>query len=122
MTSDAEALDAFFAGHPDGRVVAARVAAAVDALGPHTQRVTKSQVAFRRRRSFAWLWRPGQYVRSTVPVVLTVALPRRDDSPRWKEVVHPGARTWIHHLELRSPEEVDDTVLGWLAEAYAAAG
>lgn len=122
MTPDADALDAFFAGSPEGRAIAATVAAAVGALGPFTQRVTKSQVAFARRRTFAWLWRPGQYVRSTVPVVLTVSLPGRDASPRWKEVIHPTARRWVHHLELRSPEEVDESVLGWLAAAYDDAG
>lgn len=120
MTSDA--LDAFFAGHPEARVIAGRVAAAVDDLGPSTLRVTKSQAAFSRRRAFAWLWRPGQYVRSSVPVVLSVSLPHRDDSPRWKQVVHPTPRRWMHHLELRTPEEVDDTVRDWLAAAHAAAG
>jgi hypothetical protein len=122
VISDADALDDFFAGHPDARGIAATVAAAVGELGPSTLRVTRSQVAFVRRRAFAWLWRPGQYVRSSVPVVLSVSLPHRDDSPRWKEVVHPTARRWMHHLELRAPEEVDDTVRGWLAAAHDAAG
>lgn len=48
--------------------------------------------------------------------------PHEVASPRWKEVVHPAAHVWMHHLELRTPEEVDEDVVGWLAEAYAAAG
>ena len=126
MTSDdgsaADPLDAFFAGHPHGRSVAAAVAAVVEDLGPHTVRMTRSQVAFRRRRGFAWLWRPGQYVRSEVPVVLSLSLPCRDDSPRWKQVVHPSPHAWMHHLELRTTEEVDDAVRDWLAAAYDGAG
>ncbi|WP_404386565.1 DUF5655 domain-containing protein [Knoellia locipacati] len=122
MTSDPASVDEFFAGHPDGAAVAARVLATVDALGTHTVRVTKSQVALRRRRGFAWLWRPGQYLRSEVPVVLSVALPHRDPSPRWKEVVRPSPRAWMHHLELGSPDEVDDEVRAWLRTAYDAAG
>ena len=112
----------FFADHPDSRAVAAGVVSAVDALGPHEVRVSRSQVAFRRRRGFAYLWRPGQYVRSEVPAVLSVALPRQVANPRWKEVVHPSPGVWMHHLELRSPAEVDDEVRDWLAEAYEHAG
>ena len=120
--SAADSLDAFFAGHPESRSVAAAVAAVVEDLGPHTVRVTKSQVAFRRRRGFAWLWRPGQYVRSEVPVVLSLSLPSRDDSPRWKEVVHPSPHAWMHHLELQAPDEVDAAVRDWVAVAYDGAG
>ena len=115
-------VEDFFAGHPDGRAVAAAVASAVDALGHAEVRVSRSQVAFRRRTGFAYLWRPGQYLSSEVPAVLSIALPRELASDRWKEVVHPATGTWMHHLELRGPREVDDEVREWLAEAYAAAG
>lgn len=120
--SDARALDTYFAGQPEGRSIAEAVAVVVAGLGPHTVRATRSQVAFRRRRGFAWVWRPGQYVRSDVPVVLSVSLPGRDASPRWKEVVHPSPRAWMHHLELRTVAEVDPEVREWVARAYAAAG
>ncbi|MCD6639290.1 MAG: DUF5655 domain-containing protein [Nocardioides sp.] len=112
----------FFAEHPAGAEIAAAVGTLVDDLGPHTVRITRSQVAFRRRRGFAFLWRPGQYVTSDVPAVLSVALSRHDPDPRWKEVAHPSPRVWMHHLELRSPDEVDEQVRGWLAEAYDNAG
>lgn len=121
MTSDPDPVGDFFSGHPDGVAVAAAVVASVDAVGPHTIRVTRSQVAFRRRRGFAWLWRPGQYVRSEVPAVLSVALPVRDGSSRWKEVVQPSPGRWMHHLELSSPDEVDDDVHVWSRRAYDAA-
>lgn len=111
----------FFGGHPAGRAVAAAVTRVVDALGPHEVRVSRSQVAFHRRTGFAYLWRPGQYVSSEVPAVLSIALPREVASPRWKEVVQPSARVWMHHLELRTPLEVDDEVRAWLVEAYDAA-
>lgn len=112
----------FFAGSPEGTAVFEEVDRAVRALGPVDVRVTRSQVAFRRRRGFAYLWRPGRYVRSDVPAVLSVVLPARDPSGRWKEVVHPSPRVWMHHLEARSPDEVDDEVRAWLREAYQAAG
>lgn len=81
-------------------------------------RTTKSQVAFRgARRGFAFLWWPGRYVRSEVPAVLSIALDSRIDSPRFKSVVQPSPGVWMHHLELRSAEELDDEVTGWLRRA-----
>jgi hypothetical protein len=114
--------ESFFEGHPDGLAVYQAVASAVAALGDSQVRVTKSQVAFRRRRGFAYVWRPGQYVSSTVPAVLSLALPREVGSARFKEVVHPAPSVWMHHLELRDPGEVDEEVAAWLGEAWAAAG
>ena len=95
---------------------------AVSTLGDVTVRVTRSQVAFRRQRGFASVWRPGQYVGSDVPAVLSIALPRPVDSPRFKEVVQPAATVWMHHLELHDATQVDDQVRAWLREAYDAAG
>ena len=46
----------------------------------------------------------------------------RDHSPRWKQVVEPAPGRFTHHLELRSVDEVDDEVGGWLREAWEAAG
>ena len=106
-----------FAGSDDGLAVFHAVRAAVASLGPFTEQTSKSQVTFRRRRGFAYVWRPGQYVRSAVPAVLSVALDHEDPSPRWKEVAHPSPRVWMHHLELHRPEEVDEEVVDWLAEA-----
>jgi hypothetical protein len=111
-----------FAGSDDGLAVYEAVRAAVESLGEFTERATRSQVAFRRRRGFAYVWRPGKYVRSDVPAVLSIALDHEVSSPRWKQVAHPAAATWMHHLELHRPEEVDDEVVGWLAEAARLAG
>jgi hypothetical protein len=36
-------------------------------IGDASVHVTKSQIAFRRRKAFAYVWRPGQYVNGTVP-------------------------------------------------------
>ncbi|MBN1661408.1 MAG: hypothetical protein JXA93_23655 [Anaerolineae bacterium] len=85
-------------------------------------RVSKSQIAFRRRRSFAWVWRPGQYLKGEVaPLVLTLSLPQRDASPRWKEVVEPAPGKFTHHLELYDVVDVDDQVRRWLRYAWEGA-
>ncbi|MBK7216983.1 MAG: hypothetical protein IPH95_07965 [Candidatus Promineofilum sp.] len=95
---------------------------AVEALGPVELRVGKSQVSFRRRIAFAWAWMPDRYLGpGHAPLVLSVALRRRDASPRWKEIVEPAPGRFMHHLELRAPDEIDDDVRRWIAEAYAIA-
>jgi Domain of unknown function (DUF5655) len=108
----------FFAGWPGARAVFDRVLSVLDGLGPVEVRTSKSQVAFRRRRGFAYLWLPGRYLsKPTAEVVLSIALGRHDPSGRFKEVAHPAPGQWMHHLELQDAGEVDDEVVGWLREA-----
>jgi hypothetical protein len=112
----------FFHGHADALAAYERVRAMLDRLGPFSVRITKSQVAFRRKRGFAYLWRPGQYLTApNAEVVLTVALGRHDGSPRFKEVVHPSPTQWMHHLEIQGLDDLDDEVEQWLSEAAARA-
>lgn len=118
-TDEDRAAADFFDGSPQGLAICQRVRDEIAALGQASVAVTRSQVSFRRDRGFAYVWRPGRYVRSDVPAVLSIALPHRLDSPRFKSVVHPSTRVWMHHLELADPDEVDDEVRSWLAQAWA---
>lgn len=120
--TDRVGVEQFFADNPIGLAVHDRVVAVLDDLGSYEIGVSRSQVAFRRRRGFAYLWLPRRYVRRGAEVVLSLALDREMPSPRWKEVAHPAASTWMHHLEVNAAAELDDEVAGWLAEAYRAAG
>lgn len=111
------------AGHPIALAVFARVRDVLEAAGRVEVRVSKSQIAFRRDRGFAYLWLPGRYLAQPgADVVLSVALGRRDGSPRWKQVVEPAPGRWMHHLEIRDVTEVDDEVASWLTEAADRAG
>lgn len=113
----------FFADRPLPMQLFALVRHEVEAIGPAAVRATKSQIAFRRRRAFAWIWMPGQYLRGRgAPLVLSVSLPRRDESPRWKEVVEPAPGRFMHHLELYAPSDIDAEVCEWLRRAWDAAG
>ena len=113
----------FFVGHPLGTAVFDRVWPVVAAWSDTTVRVSRSQVALRRRRGFCWLWLPGTYLAHPgAEVVLSVALGRLDGSLRWKEVAHPAAAHWVHHLEINNVSDVDDEVAAWLREAAERAG
>jgi hypothetical protein len=115
--------EAFFEGHPVALAVYQAVSAACSDEGPASIRVTRSQVAFRGRRGYAFLWLPGRWLRRpAVDVVLSIALDRRLESPRFKEIVHPAPAVWIHHLEVASVDVIDDEVVGWLREARRRAG
>ena len=108
----------FLDGHPVAVSVYERVRSCLADLGPFAVRTSKSQIAFRRKRGFAYLWLPGQYLKNPdAEVVLSIALGRHDPSGRFKEVVHPATHHWMHHLELHGPEEIDAEVLEWLREA-----
>lgn len=114
--------DEFFDGQALSKQLFETVRREVESLGETSMRVTKSQVAFRRKRGFAWVWMPGVYLkRETPPLVLTLSLPRRDGSPRWKEIVEPYPGRFTHHLELHDPAEIDDEVRSWLKEAWETA-
>jgi hypothetical protein len=106
-----------------GRAVFETVSGMVSPFGGVAIETTRSQIAFRRRRGFALIWLPGMYLaRPQAEVVLSIALDRAVASPRFKEIAHPSAGIWQHHLEVRSVAELDDEVRSWLRAAYDCAG
>ena len=127
-----KALDAFFGDAAESRAIFDVLRVMIERLGGVTLRVSRSQVAFRRRTAFTWVWmprmylsggRPEQYLhRPAAPLVLTVGLRRRDPSPRWKQVVEPAPGRFTHHLELYSAGDLDDEGRRWLLEAWEKAG
>lgn len=111
-----------FSGSPRGLELFRAMERMLAEPTPPAIRATKSQVAFRGKRGYAYLWWPGRYLASDVPAVLSIALPRHVDSARFKEVVNPSPGLWMHHLELHSEADLDAEVADWLREARAAAG
>lgn len=114
------AIDGFFEGRETSRRLFEAVALEVACLDGVTVRVSKSQVAFRRRRNFALVWIPGQYLkgRGAAPLVLTLSFPQRDPSPRWKEITEIGPGRFTHHLELYGEADIDAEVCRWLQAAW----
>jgi hypothetical protein len=48
-----------------------------------------------------------------------VVLARRLESPRFRRIDNISPRNQVHLFRLHSPDEVDQEVEAWLAEAYA---
>jgi hypothetical protein len=114
-------LDQFFSGYEESRRIFDALRAAIETLGTMEIRVAKSQVAFRRRKAFAWAWVPDRYLGGGhAPLVLTLSFAERNPSPRWKQIVEPAPGRFTHHLELTSESEIDGEVRGWLQAAWEA--
>lgn len=107
----------------DDPLVADVVEKIADHLGARAQmRAARTQVAWKRRRTFLLVWTARRWLGpSAAPVVITVVLPDPVDSPRWKQVnqVRPGQ--WNHHVEVQALTQVDDEVLRWIDLAWESA-
>jgi hypothetical protein len=115
-------LDEFFRDQVTSRQLYNALLETVNDIGLTEQRITKSQIAFRLKQPFAWVWIPGRYLRGRfAPIVLTISFPKRDPSPRWKEIVEPTPGRFMHHLEVYSVADLDQQVRNWLSAAMAEA-
>jgi hypothetical protein len=116
-------LDEFFAEDDGSRVLFDVLLSAIEGIGQIEMRISKSQIAFSRKRAFAWAWIPGKYLKGEqAPLVLSISLGRRDTLDRWKEVVEPTKGRFMHHLGLHHSNEIDEEIHGLLREAWFEAG
>ena len=69
-------------------------------------------IFFKRRRTFVQLRPMRRWV------ALSMMLPRKLDDPRISRKVVDTGRSFYHVLNIAGPEQVDETVRGWLDEAY----
>ncbi len=116
-------LDEYFHAYDESRRIFNVLQSMIGSAGPAEMRVTKSQVAFRRKKGFAWAWIPEKSLhRKAAPLVLSLAFRERDPSPRWKEVVEPYPGRFMHHLELYSAADLEVEVQAWLRAAWVQAG
>jgi len=102
----------YFASGPEfERPIYEAVAAALTELGPLVVDAVQVGILFKRVRTFAEL-RPQR-----ARVVLSFWLSRPLDHPRVVRSLG-GPRRFAHFVHLREPQDVDDEVRDWLAEAY----
>jgi len=111
----AMALEAYLATGPEHeRAICETVIAHLESLGPvHVEPVSVG-IFFKRTTTFAQA-RP-----MTRWEALSFVLPRKLSHPRLARKVYSSASRHYHVVNLRSPDEVDDEVRGWLTEAYEA--
>ena len=107
-------LEEYFAadGPPFERAIFEAVHAHLSTLGPLHLEPVAVGLFFKRSRTFVEL-RP-----MTRWMVLSFILSTRVDDPRiTRQVAVSGSRVY-HQTKLRTPEDVDEQVRGWLTDAY----
>ena len=108
----------FFQGHP---TEFALYRVLMDMLEPRYEdlhsKVQKTQITLTNRRVFACVSLPRKKCEGA-PIVVTVGLGYRLDSPRVWMAVEPYPNRWTHHILVRTPGEIDQELLGWIDEAY----
>ena len=115
-------VDRFFAPFPASRVLFDALMTRLSARDVKT-RVTKSEIALLvEDKVIARVWIPDRYLHGQhAPLVLTLSFGARDASPRWKEITEVRKGRFTHHLEIASPQEIDDEVLAWIDRAIVTA-
>lgn len=117
VCAPAVSVDAYYAARPPvEREIFEAVASHLRSLGPVIVEPVGVGILFKGQRTFVEL-RP-----KTKWVDLSFALDRRVEHPRVTRTTRTQTSRTYHGTRLRSPDDVDDTVRGWLTESYLALG
>lgn len=81
--------------------------------------VKKTQITFKARYGFAFVSLGRMKGCPETYLILTLGLNRRLTSPRVAVAVEPYPGRWTHHFILSRADQLDEELLGWLAEAHA---
>lgn len=85
-----------------------------------TVKVSKTQISLRNRYVFAAVYLPWRKVKGWPAeyLLLTFGLSHHREHPRIVQAVEPYPNRWTHHVLLTHPDQVDQTILDWVEEAY----
>ena len=113
-------VEGFFDGRSASRELFEHVSRFIESLGEAKVEAAKTQVSFGARRKFAWVWLPQMWIKKQPEnsIVLTLDLSRHVEDRRIKQAVEPRPGRWAHHVVMQKEADLDDTVKGWLREAY----
>jgi Domain of unknown function (DUF5655) len=117
VSGAARTPEVFFDGHPDGIAIYRGVIDVIDGLGRARSGCRRARLSFERGVGSRTCAGPVGMSTTTFPSCRRSRYPP-DKSKRFKSVVHPSPKVWMHHLEVRDPDQVDDEVARWLRDAY----
>lgn len=113
----------FFDGRPIAQALYERLEAAVLSIESNARiKVGKTQISFANNAIFATVsFLPVRKAKDRPKDFLTVSfgLPALLDSPRIDAAVEPYPNRWTHHILISYPDEIDEELLAWIAEAAA---
>jgi len=113
-------VEAYFDGYPQQEQLFQAIRDMIKSLGPVKVEVMKSGISFGTRFKFSWIWLPQKYDQRQPPgsLVLSFGLDQRIVHARIKEAVNPYPQRWTHHVVINTRDDLDETLRGWLAQAY----
>jgi len=113
-------VEKVFSGFPVSFKLFEYVKIFIESLGNVAVTPTKTQVSFGVKRKFAWVWLPQMWIKkaSRDCIVLTFSLDRLLADGRIKESKEPYPGRFTHHVVIEKLSDFDETVKGWLREAY----
>lgn len=110
----------FFNAMPDALPLYASLSEKLLTAFPSTVvEVKKTQITFRERYGFAFVSLRRIKGCPKVFIILTFGLSFRLESPRIAVTVEPYPNRWTHHVIVTSTGDLDDELMGWLAQAHA---
>ena len=112
---------AFFDGKPQELGLYEALFAVLEELFPEARvKVQKSQISFYGRHLFAAASLPLRRKKDwpKVCILLTFGLGERKDSPRIAVATEPYPGRWTHHVVLSQQSQLDETIKGFLREAW----
>lgn len=85
-----------------------------------TAKVGKTQISLRNRHVFAAASLPWRKVKGWPAkyLLLSFGLSYHKESPRIAVATEPYPNRWTHHVLLTRMEDLDETLLEWVEEAY----
>ena len=114
-------LQVYFSGHPEELALYAAAFPVLEAAFPEARvKVQKSQISFYGKHLFAMVSIPVRRKKGWPEHCLLVSfgLGRRESDSRIAVATEPYPGRWTHHVVLSRPEELDETLLAWLREAW----
>ena len=107
----------FFEGKPEERALYAVFRRCVLArMGEVRIRAAKTQITFAGRYGFAFVSHPKR--KKDRGILVSFGLSHRQESDRIQYASEPYPNRWTHHMLVRTPEEIDDELMGWIQEAH----
>lgn len=95
-------VDGFFAGKPTTRRIFDAIKAQIDAAIPNTVEVG-SQISFRARRKFAWVWLYNVTKKNPNGILhLMLRLDHRVEHPDVREITQVSRNRWNHQIVVGS--------------------
>lgn len=85
-------------------------------VGAVKVRVQKTQVTFQGKHGFAFVSHPRR--RRDMGIIVSFGLFRQQQSERIQHATEPYPNRWTHHMAVKSGEEIDEELMGWIREAY----